>query len=393
MAPGYESINPCENFSEYVCGGWERRHDLRPDQESVSSGSVMYENSQRSLRRLLESPYSQPQSNSPTGATSNRVIFDKMQSAYNACMDEDTIKQRGSEPLLDILRSIEKNYPPRSLPSVDGEGFSPNTVVHQQKALSKLGDNGLTRAIAYLASIGVDALVAFGVDADEKDPDSVVLKMDALNRPGLPSKEYYEDQVLLKNYAETIGQVLESLLREARPPTELVSDTSMIFECSQELVDAVVELEKTLAQASPDEADAEDVTKYYNPRSLNEIESLLPQVSLPYLLSILAPTGFVPGKIIVGSPSYLEALSQQLEMASYETLRAYLVWKTVQAYVDEAEDEALVPLKRFNNKLRGKDPDVSEDRWRTCVRGVDRGLGKIIFDQRETCIVATVLKV
>ncbi|KAL8914810.1 MAG: hypothetical protein Q9171_000646 [Xanthocarpia ochracea] len=365
MAPKDHNIDPCEDFSKYVCGGWESKHDLRADQDSVSSASVMYENSQQTLRHLLESPYSGSQlSRASSSASADEIIFDKIQSAYNACMDEETIKQRASKPLLDVLRKIEEYYPPR--PDRRNTDPSHNRNSQQQQGLLSYGNEPLTRAVAYLSSIGVDAFVTFSVDADEKNPDSVVLSMNALNRPGLPSKEYYEDKDLLKAYAETIGQVLEALLREARP--------TMIFECSEELVKVVIELEKNLAVASPDEADAEDVTKYYNPRSLTDIHTLLPQLSMPFLLSLMAPSGFQPTKVIVGSPSYLEALSQQLNGASYETLRAYLVWKAVQGYVDEAEDEALVPLKRFNNRLRGKDPDVSEERWRICVKSVDRGL-------------------
>ncbi|KAI4218935.1 MAG: hypothetical protein L6R36_008664 [Xanthoria steineri] len=377
MDPVYSHIDPCEDFSKFLCGGWESKHEIRPDQDSVSSGSVMYETSQETLHRLLEAPYSETQlSRVSSSASADRRIFDKIQSAYNACMDEETIKQRASKPLLDVLREIQEYYPlPSDRRKIDS---SDDRNLHQQKGLLSYRDEPFTRVIAYLSSIGVDAFVTFNVNADDKDPDSVVLSMNALNRPGLPSKEYYQDQDLLKSYAETIGLVLEALLREAQPSPQLDLDTSLVFECSEELVKAVIELEETLAVASPDEADAEDVTKYYNPRSLTEVDALLPQLSMPYLLSLLAPSGFVPTEVIVGSPSYLEVLAQQLNGASHETLRAYLVWKTVQGYVDEVEDDALIPLKRFNNILRGKDPEASEDRWRTCVKVVDRGLGWIL---------------
>ncbi|KAL9041579.1 MAG: hypothetical protein Q9180_001185, partial [Flavoplaca navasiana] len=374
MHSDYHQINPCEDFSKYVCGGWEAKHDLRPDQDSVSSGSVMYEKSQETLRRLLQAPYSDSQpSRVSTSASANRLIFDKIQSAYNACMDEGAIQQRGAKPLLDVLRKVQEHYPRPS-----NIGWVHDGNMHQSRGQQSDSNERLTSVVVYLSSIGVDAFVSFNIDADDKDPDSVVLSLNALSRPGLPSKEYYQDQGLLKAYGETMGQVLEALLREARPSPQLGVDTSTIFECSEELVKAVVNLEKNLAFASPDEADAEDVTKYYNPRSLTEIHALLPQLSMPYLLSLLAPSGYEPAKVIVGSPSYLEALAQQLNDADYETLRAYLVWKTVQAYVDEVEDEALRPLKRFNNRLRGKEPDAVEERWRTCVKVVDRGLGWIL---------------
>ncbi|KAI4179379.1 MAG: hypothetical protein LQ348_005409 [Seirophora lacunosa] len=375
MSPNYHKVDPCEDFSTFVCGGWEEIHDLRPDQDSVSSGSVMYEKSQQTLRHLLESPFADSAVAKSSGEQADEVIFDKLQSAYDACMDEATIKNRGSTPLLEVLRKVGDYFPLHDIHAYPG--YPSDFLLQEQTGLFDIAQKQLTGAVAYLASIRVDALVAFGVDADEKDPDSVVLSVNALSSQGLPSKEYYQDKEILKSYANTIGQVLEALLREAQPPSDR-SNSGRMFECNEDLVRAVVSLEADLASASPDEEDAQDVTKYYNPRSLAEVDSLLPQISTTSILSILAPPGYAPKKIIVGSPSYLQALSQKLQNTRPETLRAYFVWKAVQSYVDEVDDEAVVPLKRFNKKLQGKDPDSSEDRWRTCVRAADRGLGWIL---------------
>lgn len=142
---------------------------------------------------------------------------------------------------------------------------------------------------------------------------------------------------------------------------------------------AIIDLESRLAAASPDAEDTQDVTKYYNPRSLAEVESLLPQLSVESVISSLAPHNYLPDRIIVGSPSYLENLSTILEESTAETLQAYFVWKTVQTYAYEIEDQALKPLKRFNNELQGKEPDALQDRWRTCVKVVDNGLGESQF--------------
>lgn len=174
-----------------------------------------------------------------------------------------------------------------------------------------------------------------------------------------------------------IGEVLEALLQEAKPrPSAFRADYST---SNQDLVKSIVDLESKLAQATPDEEDAQDVTKYYNPRSLAEAESLLPQLSLKSVVSSLAPHDYSPDRIIIGSPSYLERLSAILEESTAETLQAYFVWKTVQRYAYEVEDDALKPLLKFDNELQGKDPDALEERWRTCVRAVDYGLGKSSF--------------
>ncbi len=159
---------------------------------------------------------------------------------------------------------------------------------------------------------------------------------------------------------------------DSRPLTGLWTQISTN---NAELVESIVLFESKLAQATPDEEDAEDVTKYYNPMSLDQIKGLLPQLSVQYLISTLAPADFKAKKLIVGSPSYLKALSEILRETSAETLQAYFVWKTVQAYAYKVEGDALKPLKRFNNELLGKDPDASEERWRTCIKVVDNGLG------------------
>lgn len=40
-----------------VCDGWRSRHDMRPDQDSLNSFSMMSEDGQMILRHLLEAPY------------------------------------------------------------------------------------------------------------------------------------------------------------------------------------------------------------------------------------------------------------------------------------------------------------------------------------------------
>ena len=178
---------------------------------------------------------------------------------------------------------------------------------------------------------------------------------------------------MVAKYGKTIGQVLEALLAEAGS----YSMRDRFSAQNAELVEDLVVFESKLAKATPATEEAEDVTKYYNPLTLDDTKALLPQLSIKHLISSLAPSGYSPNKLIVGSPSYLQAVSRLLEETSRETLQAYFVWKTVQAYAYEVEDDALKPLKRFDNELQGKDPDASEERWRTCIKFVDRGLGMI----------------
>ena len=190
----------------------------------------------------------------------------------------------------------------------------------------------------------------------------------------MPSKEYYQDKKVVSRYAQTIGQVLEGLLEEARTSSSWPF-LELLHTRSEDLVRSIVELESILARATPDLEDAEDVTKYYNPLSLEELSLLFPEFSTTTILLRLAPKGYIPSQVIVGSPSYLRKVSEVVRETTDETLLAYFVWKTVQAYASTVSDDVLKPLTRFNNELNGKDPDAAEERWRTCVKFADNALG------------------
>ena len=174
----------------------------------------------------------------------------------------------------------------------------------------------------------------------------------------MPSKEYYNDTEILAKYTKVVTEVLGGFgLKDG--------------------IDEIIGFETKLAESSPDTAAQQDVTQYYNPLTLAEATSLLPQVSIERIISSRAPEGFETDRVIVGSPSYMEDLSGIIKETSPETIQAFLKWKVIQGYGSAVEAPAVLPLRRFNNEMQGKDPDSVEERWRTCVDSVDTSLGWI----------------
>lgn len=104
----------------------------------------------------------------------------------------------------------------------------------------------ISDTILYLAKLGVSALVSSGTGADDKDPDTVVVSVSAPYRIGLPAKELYQDEKIVKKYEDVASQVLSAL--------DLTSVHSIVDS------HALVEFEKKLAAASPDAEDRDDVT-------------------------------------------------------------------------------------------------------------------------------------
>ncbi|KAJ5174455.1 uncharacterized protein N7482_000332 [Penicillium canariense] len=330
LDPNYDKVDPCTDFDQFVCGGWRERHDMRADQGSIFAGTIMAENSQTRLRHILE--LSEP----PESADVEN--FEKLKAGYDACLDESSIRKRGAQPLADLLAALQNIYPPKS-------GLVAGTQDH------------LTRAILFLMELGVEALVSSSVSPDDRDPDNVVIFASPPREIGLPAREYYNDTETLADYSRVLKETLQE------------------FGGNAKIAEDIVALETKLAQVTPDTATQEDVTKYYNPHSIKETESLVPEISFADIITELAPHDYKGNRLIVGSPSYMKDLSDILNDASRETVSFFLQWKLIQAYSASIEDDKITPLRQFNNKLQGKDPQATEERWRKCLRRLDEGLG------------------
>lgn len=322
----------------------------------------MSEEGQLLLKRTLESPVPEDTSLFWTASSPDQNIFAKMQDGYNACLNETLLKSIGSKPLLDILAQLEHTYPVK-------------------KPKGK-GDTSLTDAVEFLMSIGVGGPISLGVGADDKDPDANIISLSPPWSFGLPSKQYYNRSDIVTSYKDTIGSVFEALMKQAHNDTVLSNfRTKMtLTTLNEKLIDALVDFESQLATASPDPEDLSDITKVYNPRTLDEAEAYNPAISIKTIIKDFAE-GHEPSKIIVASPEYLETLYSIVTSEKRETIQAYLAWKVVQSYGSAVEDDALTPLRRFNNKLQGKEPDVRPERWRTCVSVVDSDLRESSYSQ------------
>lgn len=342
LHPNYDHIDPCTDTYQFICGGWSDRHDLRPDQGDASALSAMAEQGQLLLRHVVEAPYPGYEASSEYKSfAADEDNFVKLKDAYAACMDEKTIQEAGVGPLKDLL--------------------------------SEVSGLNITETVLKLMENGVGALASFYASGDDRDPDKIAVFVTPPRVIGLPSKEYYDDAKIVEEYKEVIAKVTTALISAKALPAEY-SD----LWATKSFTDSVVDFEKKLSQASPPPEDLESVVKYYNPYSLEESSKMLPQLSASRIISALAPSNFSTDRIIVGSPDYMKSVSKILEKTDNGTIHGYFMWKVVQAYASSVEDSAVKPLMQFKNKLQGKDPDSSPDRWRTCISVVDQDLGWIL---------------
>lgn len=156
-SPNYINVDPCEDFETYMCEGFDQTHDIRDDQSSTSTLSVMAEEGQTVLRHILEAPFPDAM---PLGenAEADKHNFEKLQGGYQACMNETAIKLRGFQPVADIVRDLRNRLHEhgfeRQLESRIASG-------HEQKSHS----SQLSKVLGYFMAIGIEPLIALNIQA------------------------------------------------------------------------------------------------------------------------------------------------------------------------------------------------------------------------------------
>lgn len=146
------SKDACTDFNQLVCGGFDQHHDLRPDQSDMFTGTLMVEDSQTTLRHILEGDAGKI-------PTRDRPNFEKLKADYDACMDETTIRNLGLKPLNDVVDHVKSFFAsPESAWKV-----SPIRSSHAQHGLSSSGTNTLTEALLYLTNLEIPGLVSTGI--------------------------------------------------------------------------------------------------------------------------------------------------------------------------------------------------------------------------------------
>src|SRR5438270_8956235 len=85
-----KSIDPCVDFYQYSCGGWQQKNPIPPDQTSWSVYGKLYLDNLNFLRGILEQAAT---------AKNRDAVTQKIGDYYGACMDEASANKRGIQAI------------------------------------------------------------------------------------------------------------------------------------------------------------------------------------------------------------------------------------------------------------------------------------------------------
>ena len=324
------TVDPCVDFYQFSCGGWQKLNPIPADQSSWSVYGKLGNLNQQFLWGIL-----QDAAVMKTRTPDQQKIGDY----FGACMNTAEIDRKGYDPIKPALAKI------------DALATRPELL----NALAPL-EHGAAGSYFFGAGTGQDAL----------DSSLVIAEVGA-GGLGLPDRDYYlkTDAKSVKIREQYTAYMIRLLGMLGESPVQAGSDAA-----------AILRIETALATAQLSRVDRRDPHKTYHPMTVAELQVLAPAIDWKQYFMTVGNTT-VTGKLNVSQPEALKAANAELSAEPLEALRAYLRFHLATA----AAGSLSMPFQQasfdfFSTTLRGV--PAMPPRWKTCTRQVDHYLGEAL---------------
>jgi putative endopeptidase len=317
------SVDPCSDFYRFACGGWLDRTAIPGDEPAWSrSFDEVEQRIQRALHETLEAARKDPAS--------------RIGAYYGACLDEAAAEKVGLTPLQPLLGEIDALTDLRALPGV----------------------------LAKLHLAGSDALFDLSPTQDAKDATRVIANLDQ-GGLGLPDRDDYlrddaRSQEVRVAYLGHVQRVL-TLAGLAEPAAKSAARE-------------ILALETALATVSKTRVERRDPQAMVHLLTRQALGQRAPHLDWEAYLGALQLAGV--RDLNVTSPAYFAGMDATLASAALPTLRLYLRWHLLRAFLPALPKAFVDEGFRMTQVLTGQ--AEPKPRWRRCVESTDHALGEAL---------------
>jgi len=324
-----KSVDPCVDFYQYACGGWQTNNPIPPDQTSWSVYAKLYQDNLVFLRAILEQA---------SAGSERDNVNQQIGDFYAACMDESGVEKRGLaalQPDLDAIASLR-------------------SVKDMTPLLARL-------QFAY----GQTVLFSQGSTQDPDDSEKQIAELDQ-GGLGLPDRDYYlKEDAKSKEIRERYRQHVEKVFR-------LLGESP---QTAKKSADTVLRMETALAKAQLTRVARRDPYQLKHKMKIAGLNQITPRVDWRVYYRQLEYPSFE--MVNLATPDYFRALNHQLAsepLANWKTYLRFHVADSFSPYLSSTfVDENFAFYRKY---LRGA--KEQQPRWKRCVQYTDRDLGEAL---------------
>uniref|UniRef100_A0A673HYJ7 Neprilysin n=1 Tax=Sinocyclocheilus rhinocerous TaxID=307959 RepID=A0A673HYJ7_9TELE len=327
------TVNPCDNFYQYACGGWLKKNIIPETSSRYSTFDILRDELEVVLKGVLE----REESGSSSSLTKTKVL-------YRSCTNESLIEQRGGTPLLAVLPDVFE-WPI----ATDDWDTSYGMNWRAEDAIAKLNEK-----------YGKQVLISFFIGTDDRDSNAHIIHVGVRNNR-LPLFSFaYKHKCMFALACVTYENFMTDLAKLIRTDRGLeVNDTNIRQEVAR-----VMTMEKEIANATDTPEDRNNPVLLYNKMPLEilnnnftlEFDSRVFNWTL-FTNKIMDTVG-IPitdsEEVIVYAPNYFKRLNPVLAKYTKRDVQNYMMWRFIMNLVAGLSRTYRETRKAFR-KVRSKE--------------------------------------
>ncbi|XP_072047750.1 neprilysin-1-like [Amphiura filiformis] len=330
------TVNPCDNFFDFACGGWVRKNVIPEDLPSYSAFGMLREQVAIILKDLIERE----------GESNDMQAIVKVKNLYASCNDLETIEQRDADPLIKLLQRLGGWPVLKDLPG--GQWSEKDFKVENLMGQLSGGYNN-------------DILVSSYVTADDRNSSRNIIKIDQ-QELGLLSRKYFLDPIYEHYKMAYLHYMITIAVMLGADEDTAVADMT-----------DVLEFETKLANLSTPEEERRDNEKLYNPTTIGELQRDVPEINWVSYFAANMPEHYLPvlesEPLINRAPEYISKMAKFVVNETPPSVVAnYLIWRITKNRVTNLSRRFRDAEQEYNRIVSGTNSVPA--RWRNCVQYV-----------------------
>lgn len=317
------------DFYEYACGGWIKNNPLKPEYARFGTFDQLLENNQEQLRVLIEEL-----SATPHEAGS---VAGKIGALYAMGLDSTKLNADGVAPIKEELAAIN--------------------------ALATKSD--VSKMVATLHKEGMAPFFALFVDADEKNSAMNIVQLYQAGI-GMGDRDYYllEDEGSAKKRDAYRAYINKLFTLAGSSPEQ-----------ADAAVDAVMKIEKAIAEISYGREDLRDSQKNYNKLAYEDFKQIESPLDWDVYFESMGLAGLK--ELDAKQINFYKDMNKALQNTTVDEQKYYLAFNLLSAAAPYLSDDFVDADFEFYGKvMSGK--QEQQPRWKRSLNTVNGALGEAV---------------